>query len=814
MSLTTDNDTHSIASTQHAKAQLFSEEHIWPILIGAKAALLDPPKNLGLHLAFPENRKGTLGRGDTAQEAIAVASVNAHWWNVHGKKVLEQLCHELSVPLEALPDAPSREETFILGQSLPTNSEFHLQTALLLLRLSLGATAAEELHEPAEPSVAAITTRLGYTAPTRAFLFHVVDTLGIPRQALREAERQLADQFFNTTHLSSLIQLHAVEQSKAQNDTETLRKKNEHGWGGQWGRWAATGVGVVLGGVAIGVTGGLAAPVLLPLLGPLVPLLGMTAVTAPIVIGSVFGLAGGGLTGYRVRRRWAGVDHFEFVDLSAEPQIAPDPMEVTMSQRAQALWAGASENSTPDSAAAEVHAPTIHRPTVQPEIHAAPSLTATILVPGLQTTSTEESLFFARRAVAHGIFNYPRRDVYLLSHSPEMMLEVGTTLKEWIMTQLFNRARTQVLAMTALGAVMSALALPVGLYMATGTVADNAWVRACDRASKAGHLLAEVLKQRVQGARPVVLVGTSLGSIVVMEALLELAADAEKAEKAARETARGSAAKAGINLQLSKLFQRTPSPSSADESSSVQPAPTNSNRFGKPWQQIRALSTTQKAPPAQDTSLPDGSPALSGQTGMASSFFAKHFTARSAASESTSVASTPEPSMHQPHVATESHPPYFDEPTSSLPLPDEPAKLPLPLVDTAIFISSPLSPSRKEWLKVRRVVARRIVNAYCRNDLVLAVVGRLHEIVGGVQLRDVSGLGPVLAKKKPKQGKEGKEERGVDGASGEDEPAEQIEIEEDEFAIVENIDISDLIEGHFEISTFYEAIMRRVGVAE
>lgn len=64
-----------------------------------------------------------------------------------------------------------------------------------------------------------------------------------------------------------------------------------------------------MGGVVIGLTGGLAAPALLPLL----PFL--TAGTAPVLLGSLFGLAGGGLTGYRVRRRWGGVEKFEFVEV-------------------------------------------------------------------------------------------------------------------------------------------------------------------------------------------------------------------------------------------------------------------------------------------------------------------------------------------------------------------------------------------------------------------------------------------------------------------------------------------------------------------
>ena len=48
-------------------------------------------------------------------------------------------------------------------------------------------------------------------------------------------------------------------------------------------------------------------------------------------------------------------------------------------------------------------------------------------------------------------------------------------------------------------------------------------MQAQDRAKKAGRLLGEVLEKRVQGERPVVLVGTSLGALTVLHALLYLA---------------------------------------------------------------------------------------------------------------------------------------------------------------------------------------------------------------------------------------------------------------------------------------------------
>ena len=52
---------------------------------------------------------------------------------------------------------------------------------------------------------------------------------------------------------------------------------------------------------------------------------------------------------------------------------------------------------------------------------------------------------------------------------------------------------------------------------------DNTWMQAVDRAKKAGKLLGEVLEKRVQGERPVVLIGSSLGALTIQYALLHLA---------------------------------------------------------------------------------------------------------------------------------------------------------------------------------------------------------------------------------------------------------------------------------------------------
>jgi pimeloyl-ACP methyl ester carboxylesterase len=63
--------------------------------------------------------------------------------------------------------------------------------------------------------------------------------------------------------------------------------------------------------------------------------------------------------------------------------------------------------------------------------------------------------------------------------------------------------------------------MPAVLLSALGLI-DNPWHVACDRSLKAGKALAHCLQTRAWGARPVTLIGFSLGTRVITEALHHL----------------------------------------------------------------------------------------------------------------------------------------------------------------------------------------------------------------------------------------------------------------------------------------------------
>ncbi|KJA28393.1 hypothetical protein HYPSUDRAFT_62024 [Hypholoma sublateritium FD-334 SS-4] len=112
-------------------------------------------------------------------------------------------------------------------------------------------------------------------------------------------------------------------------------------------------------------------------------------------------------------------------------------------------------------------------------------------------------------------------DVFSVLWEPEMIRETGSALK--ILTgEVLSQIGMTVLQATIMTGLMSALQWPV-ILTKLGYLIDNPWSNALDRAKAAGRVLADVLIQRHLGVRPITLIGFSLGARVIFYALLELA---------------------------------------------------------------------------------------------------------------------------------------------------------------------------------------------------------------------------------------------------------------------------------------------------
>ncbi|RKP09283.1 hypothetical protein THASP1DRAFT_14483 [Thamnocephalis sphaerospora] len=309
-----------------------------------------------------------------------------------------------------------------------------------------------------------------YDARSRAVLYYIAKRISLPAERLCGLERWVAHRLFFAREAAAAHDDDQAEQTDEDRLRATMKSRNKRGrlW-----RWTATGTSVVVGAVALGLTGGLAAPLLAAGIG----MLGVTWAGALATVGgialvtSLFGVAGGGLTGYRMARRTGGLSEFAFLPIGVDPKL-----------------------------------PVI------------PSLHATIVVPGYLKPGTDATMPWRVPCARH----LGDRDVYALAYDTQVLQELGKAFREFLATQAASYAAGQVLKHTALAAIMTPLAAPMTLVK-LGSIIDNPWGMAVDRARKAGLVLADVLQERVQGRRPVTLVGYSVGALTIFECLQALA---------------------------------------------------------------------------------------------------------------------------------------------------------------------------------------------------------------------------------------------------------------------------------------------------
>lgn len=112
-------------------------------------------------------------------------------------------------------------------------------------------------------------------------------------------------------------------------------------------------------------------------------------------------------------------------------------------------------------------------------------------------------------------------DICSVLWEPELLRTFQAT-GNILATEVLTQSLQQVLGQTVLTALMSALQWPLVLTKLSYLI-DNPWSNSLDRAKAAGLILADALVARSLGVRPVSLVGYSLGARVIYFTLLELA---------------------------------------------------------------------------------------------------------------------------------------------------------------------------------------------------------------------------------------------------------------------------------------------------
>ncbi|GIC85404.1 DUF726 domain protein [Aspergillus udagawae] len=306
-----------------------------------------------------------------------------------------------------------------------------------------------------------------YNAWSRVLMLHVASSLGLDVKLLNEDEVKVARGLLDTALALS---------SNAQTQDEPRNRDSSRKW--------KVGIASVAGAALIGITGGLAAPLVAAGLGTVMGGLGLGATAAAgylgalagsgVVVGGLFGAYGGRMTGRMVDKYAREVDDFAFLPIRGSRHRSEDEREAAQQD---------------------------HR------------LRVTIGVTGWLTE--EDNFVIPWRVIG------AESEVFGLRWETEPLMDLGNAL-DLLVTSAAWTAGEQVLKKTFLSHLLTAVALPLGL-LKVARVVDNPFSVAKARADKAGEVLADALISKVQGERPVTLIGYSLGSRVIFACLQSLA---------------------------------------------------------------------------------------------------------------------------------------------------------------------------------------------------------------------------------------------------------------------------------------------------
>ncbi|KRZ77248.1 CDK5 regulatory subunit-associated protein 1 [Trichinella papuae] len=291
-----------------------------------------------------------------------------------------------------------------------------------------------------------------YDSRLRHLLILAADMLGIRMEIFNQCE----DALICTLEINSSKKT-GDNNSTTSNKTE-FREKSK-----KWKRALMIGFGGVVGGTLVGLTGGLATPLLaigLASLSGSAAALGLATTAGAAVVGSIFGVAGAGWTGYKLKRRVGALEEFT--------------IEILHYQRR--------------------------------------SLHIALAVSGWITEDHLDSFKTPWRCL--NVSN----EQYCLRYESKYLLEFGKAI-DYIFSVALSCAIQHSLMETALAGVMSAVVWPVSL-LGVASVIDNPWNVCIRRSQEAGEQLSQILLSRQHGHRPVTLLGFSLGARVIYHCLL------------------------------------------------------------------------------------------------------------------------------------------------------------------------------------------------------------------------------------------------------------------------------------------------------
>ena len=310
-----------------------------------------------------------------------------------------------------------------------------------------------------------------YIAPSRILLLYLTSSLELPLNVLTEDEEKVAKGL-----------LEAATEMTA--DTEAKKKIEENKQSRKWKVGLATAAGAAL----IGVTGGLAAPLVAAGVGSVMGGLGLGATAAAgylgsvagstVIVGGLFGAYGGRMTGQMMDNYARQVEDFAFVPVRGNRKNFDDKEE-------------------------EAAKDTSHR-----------RLRVTVGITGWLTEQDE--VVKPWYVIGKGA------ETFALRWELEALMNLGNSMNTMVSSAAWGYAQSEVIKHTVFAELMSGVMWPMGLVKISRLI-DNPFSLAKSRAEKAGEVLADALIHKAQGERPVTLIGYSLGARVIYACLKSLA---------------------------------------------------------------------------------------------------------------------------------------------------------------------------------------------------------------------------------------------------------------------------------------------------
>ncbi|KFY38463.1 hypothetical protein V494_04359 [Pseudogymnoascus sp. VKM F-4513 (FW-928)] len=306
-----------------------------------------------------------------------------------------------------------------------------------------------------------------YEAHSRILLLYMASSLHLCLETLTEDEVKIAK-----TLLEAAKHMSAEEEAKKRGEENQTAR-----------RWKV-GLAGIAGAALIGITGGLAAPLVAAGLGTIMGGLGLGATAAAgllgalaqsgVIVGALFGAYGGRMTGQMMDMYAKEVEDFAFLPLRGSTRKARKTEEIPAEDR---------------------------------------RLRVTIGISGWLTQ--REDIISPWRALGH------QSEIFALRWELKALMSLGTSMESVLKSAAWTVAKKEIIARTIFGSLMFAL-WPLS-FLKASKVLDNPFSVAKNRADKAGLVLADAIINKAQGERPVTLIGYSLGARVIYSCLMSLA---------------------------------------------------------------------------------------------------------------------------------------------------------------------------------------------------------------------------------------------------------------------------------------------------